>query len=64
MATKRRRKKRGGDAAKELAEVKRSIAERHRKLTQAEKELVLCLKKCLQKFEGPPWHYGPRCNHP
>ena len=61
MATKGKRTKREEALSKELAELKRTIGERHRKLTRAEKELVLCLKKCLRKFEHPPWHYGPRC---
>jgi len=65
MATKRRRE---NDAEKELKELKRSIVkrnrERRRALTKAQKELLLCLKDCLKKLNDPPWHYGPRCNHP
>jgi len=65
MATSGTKKKsREKELEREIAELKRSIAQRHRKLTNAEKELVLCLKKCLKKLEHPPWHYGPRCTHP
>jgi hypothetical protein len=39
-----------------------------KKLTKAQKKLLKCLnlsiKKCLQQLNDPPWHYGPRCNHP
>jgi hypothetical protein len=61
MATKRKRK---NDAAAELRKLRRSNSEYRRALKKARKDLLLCVEKCIKKLNDPPWHYGPRCNHP
>jgi len=47
----------------ELRDLDRKARRRRHELKEAEKELLLCLKKCLKKLDNPPWHYGPRCPH-
>jgi len=49
------------DAAKELRELKKKLAKQRREMDEAQKRLILCLKKCMKKVEHPPWHYGPHC---
>lgn len=51
------------DAAKELEELERKVKKWRHELKEAQRELHLCLKKCMKKIDDPPWHYGPRCSH-
>ncbi len=58
MAKKGRKYK---DPERDLKKLEHFVKKRRRELKKSERELLLCLKKCLKKLDDPPWHYGPRC---
>jgi len=49
------------DPAEELKKLERRLEKRRKELKEAEKKLRLCIKKCMEQIDDPPWHYGPQC---